>query len=522
MARFRIPLWYWLTLAIALLSNGLAGQATWFTIGLMSSVSEFALAARSVEIAILPYFTMAVYTALGSGVSAYLWPIVVHFQQGCPDPPSEKVARHTVSAPFVVAAAGFLGWVSSAVFFPAFTLGSFGRWSGDLMSQQVLSPLVNGFLAAMISYLLVDGVFRALVVGQVFRHGRLGEVPGAVQLGVRGRLFVFLTAVAFVPLFTMLGLVRAAHERLGAGMPAEELLASLTAASQATFAIYLVLGVALTVIVARFLTRPLEKSAAALGRIRAGDLDVALQVDSGDEVGVLGDGVNDMVTALRDRERILQTFGRVVEPSVRDRLLSGRYESGGQVRNATVLFCDIRGFTTLSERASPDDVVDTLNEFFTVMTGWVRECGGFVDKFIGDALLVVFGLFDDASGPPVDGGAGAALRCAIGMRDRLDELNADRARRGHAPLAISVALHTGELVAGTIGAQDRHEYTVVGDTVNVAARLERISKDHDGATLVSAAALEAARDGGMDVAAEDLEDVEIPGRERTVRIYRLA
>ena len=201
-----------------------------------------------------------------------------------------------------------------------------------------------------------------------------------------------------------------------------------------------------------------------------------------------------MVETLRDRERILQTFGRVVEPSVRDRLLAGGVGATGELRTASILFCDLRGFTALAEHTPPAEVVASLNEFFTAMTAWVRECGGFVDKFIGDAMLVVFGLFDaDARSRAAHGARrrrrGAAVRCALGMHERLaDAERRPRAGRGQPPLAVSIGIHCGDVLAGTIGAADRHEYTVIGDTVNVAARLQQLCKEEAQAIVVSDAA----------------------------------
>ncbi len=528
----RIPIWAWLALAVAVGANQVASVATWFTVDLMGGVSELATEARRMELAIVPYFSASLYLVLVPLLTYYMWPVVGYFREGCPGEASLLVRRRAISSPFVVAAGGFCGWLIGVVFFPAFTLGRFGTWSGDLMSQQVLSPLINGFLAATVSYVLLDWVFRTMVVPRVFPEGRLAEVPGTVSLGVRGRSFVFLTAVAFVPLFTMLGLIRSASGRLAEGMPAGDLLARLIAASEITFVVYVVLGVVLTLIIARFVTGPLAESAAALRRVQQGDLDVSLQVQSGDEVGVLEDGVNDMVAALRDRERILEAFGRVVEPTVRDHLLSGRYDEGGELHEVSILFCDIRGFTSLSENNPPREVVATLNEFFTAMTDWVRECGGFVDKFIGDALLVVFGLFDGGgdgldiakgggASPRDAAGAGAAVRCALGMRSRLGELNAERAAAGKPPLAVSVAVHSGEVVAGTIGSAGRHEYTVIGDTVNVAARLERLSKEKGDGVLVSEATYDRARAAGIEVSSDAAESVTLRGRSEPVRIFRL-
>lgn len=505
----------------------LAGVTAWATIELMHGVSPFAREARAFELSLLPAWRCFAYLSGIVVVLVYLKPIIVYFRCGAGAPASELVRRRVTNAPAVLAFAGFALWVASILVFPLLTIWRFGHWSPDLMSQQILGPLVNGFLAMTVSYLLVDWLFRSMVTPTVFPQGRVAAVSGSLAPGVRSRLLLFLIAVAFVPLFMLLGLVRAAAVRLEAGRPAAEVVASLATASTITFGIFVVLGILLTLVVARSLTLPLGSMAAALRRVQGGDLDVAVTVNSADEVGVLADGVNAMVETLRDRERILQTFGRVVEPSVRDRLLAGDVGATGELRTASILFCDLRGFTALAETAPPAEVVASLNELFTVMTVWVRECGGFVDKFIGDAMLVVFGLFDGAADGTTrprddDGGAAAALHCALGMHDRLGGLNGVRARRGQPPLAVSIGIHCGDVLAGTIGAADRHEYTVIGDAVNVAARLQQLCKDESLCLVISEGAYERARAAGAVAALDRREPVILRGRREPIGVYQLA
>jgi adenylate cyclase len=253
--------------------------------------------------------------------------------------------------------------------------------------------------------------------------------------------------------------------------------------------------------------------------VRSGKLDQPVRVSSADEIGVLEEGVNAMAATLLERERILQTFGRVVEPVVRDRLIAGDLRAEGEVRTASVLFCDLRDFTSFAERTPPREILRTLNQFFTTMTEWARTCGGFVDKFIGDGILVVFGLFDDGGGPAA--GAAAAVRCALGMRERLAILNQERVARGHPPLAMKIGVHTGSVVAGTIGAADRHEYTVVGDTVNVAARLEELCREHCCEVIVSGATWELAHTGGATLPSARADAIAVRGRDEAVRIHRV-
>jgi adenylate cyclase len=519
--RETVPRWLLLGALIALAANVLAGAMTRVTIDLMRSTSAFATVVYQRDLALVHYYEAFVYPLAASAVLLYLGPIIRHFRCDPDQPAAPIVQRRTVNAPLVIAAIGFLPWTVSAVVFPIVTLITFGRWGPELASQQILSPLVNGFLAAAVIYLVLDWLFRAMVVPRVFPDGRLAEVRGSVALGVRGRLVVFLLAVAFTPLFTVLGLIRAAAAHVATGATATDVLAALGRASQITFAVYVVLGLGFTLLLARTLTQPLAAAAAALRRIQRGDLSTRVQPTASDEVGVLSDGVNAMATALQEKDRILQTFGRIVEPAVRDHLLTGELHLGGELRRATVLFSDLRGFTSIAERMTPGEVVATLNEYFSMMAEWVRVCGGFVDKFMGDAMLVVFGLFDTSDS---DGGRGAAdaIRCALGMGERLTALNLRRSAAGQSALAISIGVDSGEVLAGTIGAEDRLEFTVIGDTVNVAARLQEVGKLRDAPVLVSETAYQLAAGRGAAPPLIAIDTVPLRGRRGAVRVYGIA
>lgn len=509
--------WLFVGGLVAIAANLFAAFATQHTIGAMGAVTPFALAVRGLELRLIPYINLIAFPLTTLIILVYLWPIVA-FAAAPDTPPSALVRRRVVGTPATIAGLGFAPWLLSCILFPLLTIFTFGRWSGELVSQQVFSPLVSGFLAAATSYLILDWISRARIVPLVFPAGRVAEVSGAIAPGVRVRMFIFLLAVAFAPLFTMLGLIRSAVVRVEAGVPMENVIDVVARAGQVTFVVYVLIGVALTMLLGATLTRPLMAMANALRRVRAGDLNVHLQVGSGDEVGVLQDGVNALVDSLREREHILNTFGRVVDPSIRDRLLSGELRLEGELRTASVLFCDLRGFTAMAESTPPTEVVTTLNQFFSVITAWVGECGGLVDKFIGDAVLVVFGLFErDDNG----GGAADAVRCALGIRRQLEALNRTRIADGQCALAVAVSIHTGEVLAGRIGAEDRHDYTVIGDTVNVASRLQMACKEQNCDVMVSQATFERAVLAGIEasIAAESI--VALRGRHEPVRAYVL-
>jgi adenylate cyclase len=153
--------------------------------------------------------------------------------------------------------------------------------------------------------------------------------------------------------------------------------------------------------------------------------------------------------------------------------------------DATVLVSDLRGFTTMSEELPPADVFELLNEIQGAFARAVRNEGGIVDKFLGDGMLAVFGAPE-----PVDDHALRAVEAAIGMRRELETVNAKRAKRGQADLRMGIGIHSGPVVAGCLGSGARLEFTVIGDTVNTASRIESLTKEHQVEVLVSEATYE--------------------------------
>lgn len=181
------------------------------------------------------------------------------------------------------------------------------------------------------------------------------------------------------------------------------------------------------------------------------------------------DGVRD----LAEKKRLRSAFGGYVSPQVLNEILSGRLHAnhGGVHCEVCVLFSDIRGFTTLSEAMPASEVVALLNNYFARMTRIVHKHRGTVDKFIGDGLMAFFG----APNTLPNASANAAA-CALDMLQALNEMNAERAAKGQFALNIGIGLHTGEALVGHIGSPDRYEYTAIGDTINVASRVEGVCK----------------------------------------------
>ena len=188
-----------------------------------------------------------------------------------------------------------------------------------------------------------------------------------------------------------------------------------------------------------------------------------------------------LIEDISNEKRLKSTMSRYMDPGVADRLVAAGAEAlGGQAVDATVLFSDIRSFTTHAEHLGPQGTVAMLNDYFTLMVDIIQREGGMLDKFIGDAIMAGFGV-------PVahEDDTDRAVRAAIGMISELRRWNAQRAAEGRAPIDIGVGLNTDAIVAGNIGSKKRMDYTMIGDGVNLASRLESACKQYGAHILVS-------------------------------------
>jgi|KBSSwiStaDraftv2_1062776.scaffolds.fasta_scaffold10879_5 adenylate cyclase len=213
------------------------------------------------------------------------------------------------------------------------------------------------------------------------------------------------------------------------------------------------------------------------------------------------------------RRRLRSAFGQYVSPQVMDQVLRQGSSLGGEVRRVTVLMSDLRGFTTISENLPPEVVSAMMNEYFTAMVDVILAHRGLVQDFIGDAIMAVYGA-------PLDDPEHCwhAARSAVGMHAALESLNRAWEADGRGPLAMGVAVHTGPVFAGTLGAPRKKKYAVLGDTVNLTSRMEGLNRDLGTGILISGAALAVLRDR---VVVRDRGRVAVKGRREPVEIHEL-
>lgn len=216
---------------------------------------------------------------------------------------------------------------------------------------------------------------------------------------------------------------------------------------------------------------------------------------------------------LKERDKVKNLFTKFHGSSVTEDLLKGEGGLRGQRKEVLVFFSDIRGFTAFSEKRDPEEVVEMLNEYFGVMVGIINQRGGVVDKFIGDAIMAIWG----APHATEHDAHNAVMACLL-MRQGLDELNRKRIAAGKEPIMIGMGLHAGTAISGTIGSSERMEYTVIGNTVNTTSRIEASTKSFGTDLLVTE---EVANRVGENFWMEYVGSAELKGRSEDIKLYRV-
>ncbi|EHQ06734.1 adenylate/guanylate cyclase domain-containing protein [Leptonema illini] len=278
-----------------------------------------------------------------------------------------------------------------------------------------------------------------------------------------------------------------------------------------------VLGIVLSLAIlvgyffARSLALPLRELVGATQRVENEDYSVAVEPRSGDEVGVLAASFNKMVNGLAERERMKDAFGRFVNKEVAERAMRGEIKLGGEKKECAVFFSDLRGFTAMSEKLQPEEVVEYLNRYFTLMVDCVDKSHGVVDKFIGDAVMATWGSVISHGNDTANAVDGALM-----MRKALMEFNVYNAEHGLPIAKFGCGINTGAVISGQIGSEKKLEFTVIGDAVNLASRIESLNKPFATDILISQDAYDRVADS-FDVV--KMPAIKVKGKSEPQTIY---
>lgn len=275
------------------------------------------------------------------------------------------------------------------------------------------------------------------------------------------------------------------------------------------------LAMAIAVVLSRSLSRPINEISAAAGKVAAGDLQVSVRADRKDELGDLSRRFNEMVKGLRERALAKDALGRYLSPEMAHDVVSGGkgISMQGQRRELTILFCDVAGFTTISEQLEPEALVALLNQYLDAMVKVLISHGAYVDKFEGDAIMAFWNAPRDAADHAVH-----ACMSILEMRAAAKKISAEWKAAGQPEFGVRYGLNTGVAIVGNMGATDKINYTAIGDNVNLASRLEGANKQYGTELMISEETFEKAR---AQVEARELDMLQVKGKLRPVRVYEL-
>ena len=379
--------------------------------------------------------------------------------------------RRVVNLPWWFLSVAAIGWLSCI---PVFPLALYSL--GEPLSREVVVHLATSFVIASLiavtqSFFAVELATQKVLFPVFFRNKNPASVVGAFPLSMtaRGLLWVFSAVVSpVVSLILILLVPDAANQSPYFGV--------------AVGTVAIVFAIATSWMLVRLIVVPIRQLQSAARSVAEGDLHTQVDLLRADELGLLIERFNHMVDGLREREQLQQTFGRHVGRQAAKQILSEGDDLGGREQEVTVMFVDVRDFTAHSSQQSPKDVVSALNVFFRQAVDTVEAHGGMVNKFLGDGLMALFGI-----GTEADGHARRAVEAGIHLHHSLQGLAEELSGAGWPGLRIGIGINTGKAVVGSIGSPKRQEYTAIGDTINVASRVESLTKQLGQPLLITAA-----------------------------------
>ncbi len=275
--------------------------------------------------------------------------------------------------------------------------------------------------------------------------------------------------------------------------------------------IFLIIGILISIILVNFLVRPIGYLVGGVQAIGKGDYDVQIKLKTNDELGLLTEVFNETAKSLKEKELLKGAFSRYVSGDVMEEILKdpSKLSLHGKRIKATMLFTDIRGFTSMSENLEPEQVVAVINEYLTLQTDKVLKWKGVLDKFVGDCVMAVYGV-----PVPKEDDAYRAVMTAIDIRDGIKKLNAIREKMKQITVGIGIGLNTGIVVSGNMGSPQKMDYTVIGDNVNLASRLEANAPANT--IYVSESTYNETKDKFV---YRELEPISVKGKKDLIKIY---
>ncbi|MBR6153232.1 MAG: HAMP domain-containing protein [Treponema sp.] len=420
----------------------------------------------------------------------------------------KKNLKIRVHIPEAYAVRGITGWICNGILeilAMIYFKYHFGHDIFFIMFPSISNYCFLSIFAFTLIYFTLETLNRNVVLPHLFPEGKISEVERTSLSSIK-RIFLFYFFSSTIFPVVYLGIRLFFSKKFHLVIPNYN--------DFIFTALLLITGMIMTLLMASYFQKPLAKLTEGAKEISKGNYEAKTVICSNDEMGLLGDTFNEMSQSLKEKEFMRDTFGKIVTPQVRDYLLNGNVTLGGETVNVTVMFCDIRGFTTLSENMTPEKIVTLLNEYFTGLEECITSNRGVINKYIGDAVMAVFGAPLHSETHAED-----AFKASIAMREKLKEMNQSFLKKGLPEIHFGIGLHSGPVLAGNIGASRRMEYTVIGDTVNTASRIEGLCKTFQKDLLISESTASLIKTNPDSTDLAFVAESEIRGRKEKVKLY---
>lgn len=383
----------------------------------------------------------------------YFRPLVASLNQGGAKEKMLRLAqRRIINAPMVFTVFSLGSWILSLSVVQVYLEQAYQDILLAYRFRAIIVFSVSGIFSGIMSFSLFDYLSRKWYIPWFFPGRELTKVVPWFVVSLARRELVNWLGIGLFPIILMVVLI--------SGLDLWEDVRFLVLSTSLFLAL---MSFILARLSTRILSLSLDELVHGIKKIQTQDFEVQVPLRSHDEVGILAQGVNQLSHALKTEAQLQRTLGQVVDPKVRDHLLSHPDDWGTQTLEAAVMFCDIRGFTKFSSTRQPQEVTQALNRFFTQMEPIIAKHHGHINKYLGDAFMAVFGAPSVIQNPGHQG-----LAAAIDIFQALDPED---------PFNLAIGLHCGPVLAGAVGSENRREYTVIGDTVNAASRLESLAKE---------------------------------------------
>ncbi|MDX2512398.1 MAG: adenylate/guanylate cyclase domain-containing protein [Desulfobacterales bacterium] len=429
--------------------------------------------------------------------------------------------REALQFPLVVSVITFMVWILAGFIFgflaPLIGGKIFNVETPDLifaLRRFLGITLLGGGITTLILYFVLENAWRNYIP-KFFPKGYLSRVKHVFKLTVQKRFLIVFLGITLIPLpvigMAIYSKVMALH--MADAITRAQIMSSLVR----ELAFILVDSLAICFILAYFLSKsiskPLLQIKNAIKEIENNNLDARVEIVSNDELGEVAEGFNRMIASMHENQSLKESFGKFVSQEIRDEIIAGKTTLDGEMKRVTLLFSDLRNFTALVEQNHPKHVVTIMNQYFNEMTLAIKANKGLILQYVGDEIEAVFGApigFDDH--PDM------ALKTALEMRSRLDALNIRLEKQGFEPLSHGIGIHSGAVLAGNIGSEERMSYALVGDTVNSASRIEGLTKEYGCDIIISQTTFNLLTEA---YGTEQLATVKVKGKEDELIIYRV-